>query len=106
MVIGTSVENDKNHINYPVLGDPTMKTDKAFSSVEDFVVDGDDGDQGLGFLSSVDEIPSATTGAGQESDRYYELFFNELHLKHIYTCVYLVLKCKFLATLRRKVIRW
>ncbi|XP_046650979.1 rab-like protein 6 [Daphnia pulicaria] len=42
-----------------IAGDSTKK-ENEFSSVEDFIVDGDDGEQSLGFLSSVDEIPSST----------------------------------------------
>lgn len=56
--------------NY-IAGD-SIKKENEFSSVEDFVVDGDDGEQALGFLSSVDEMPSST-GKGvvveQDSDR-------------------------------------
>ena len=77
--------------------DPTTKTDQTFSSVEDFVVDGDEGDQGLGFLSSVDDTPT-TTGVGQESDRY----------KIPYLCLQIsvfYLKCNFLATSKRKAIQ-
>jgi hypothetical protein len=54
-----------------IAGDSTKK-ENEFSSVEDFIVDGDDGEQSLGFLSSVDEIPSSTVKGvlvEQDSDR-------------------------------------
>lgn len=49
-----------------------LKNDTTFSSVEDFIVDGDDAEQTLGFLSSIDEVPSSAiaSGAGHDSDRY------------------------------------
>lgn len=56
--------------NY-IAGD-SIKKENEFSSVEDFVVDGDDGEQALGFLSSVDEMPSSTAKGvvvEQDSDR-------------------------------------
>lgn len=49
-----------------------MKRDSEFCSVEDFIVEGDDGEQGLGFLSSVEETSSAATkgiAVEPESDR-------------------------------------
>ena len=54
-----------------IAGD-SLKKENEFSSVEDFIVDGDDGEQALGFLSSVDEIPSSTVkgvAIEQDSDR-------------------------------------
>ena len=50
----------------------SLKKENEFSSVEDFIVDGDDGEQALGFLSSVDETPSSTVkgvAIEQDSDR-------------------------------------
>jgi hypothetical protein len=61
----------ENFISSYIAGDSTRK-ENEFSSVEDFVVDGDDGEQALGFLSSVDETPSSLVKGvivEQDSDR-------------------------------------
>jgi hypothetical protein len=66
-----SFEKKKINIMSIIAGDSTKK-ENEFSSVEDFIVDGDDGEQALGFLSSVDEIPSSMVKGvlvEQDSDR-------------------------------------
>ncbi|KAK4020801.1 hypothetical protein OUZ56_002747 [Daphnia magna] len=56
----SSVESKPSGQITAVSGD-SMKRDSEFCSVEDFIVEGDDGEQGLGFLSSVEETSSAAT---------------------------------------------
>ncbi|EFX70712.1 hypothetical protein DAPPUDRAFT_256818 [Daphnia pulex] len=52
----SSIDQPKPTTQTVNTGDSTKK-ENEFSSVDDFIVDGDDGEQSLGFLSSVDEIP-------------------------------------------------
>ncbi|KZS15479.1 Rab 6-like protein [Daphnia magna] len=56
----SSVESKPSGQITAVSGD-SMKRDSEFCSVEDFIVEGDDDEQGLGFLSSVEETSSAAT---------------------------------------------
>ncbi|EFX62916.1 hypothetical protein DAPPUDRAFT_269416 [Daphnia pulex] len=58
-VMKSSIDQPKPTTQTVNTGDSTKK-ENEFSSVDDFIVDGDDGEQSLGFLSSVDEIPSLT----------------------------------------------
>ncbi|XP_046644013.1 rab-like protein 6 isoform X1 [Daphnia pulicaria] len=57
-IMKSSIDQPKHATQTVNTGDSTKK-ENEFSSVEDFIVDGDDGEQALGFLSSVDEIPSS-----------------------------------------------